>query len=130
RADMTFRSAAILGDLRIAEIQICSLTNRRANLGKLELTQPLLRRNLFASVNAQYTSGMTTFYGGSVSPYSIVNFDRFGRRIGRHFDLSPSLYNLLNKTDYDPPSTAVPEAAIQQDGPTFRTKMTWHQGER
>ncbi len=106
------------------------LNNSPRDLGKLDLIQPLLRRTLFASVNAQYRSGMTTFTGGSVSPFSIVNFDLFGRRIGRHLDLSASLYNLLDKTSYDPPSTAVPEAAIQQDGRTFRVKMTWHLGER
>jgi iron complex outermembrane receptor protein len=106
------------------------LNNSPRDLGKLDLIQPLLRRTLFASVNAQYRSGMTTFTGGSVSPFSIVNFDLFGRRIGRHLDLSATLYNLLDKTYYDPPSTAVPEAAIQQDGRTFRVKMTWHLGGR
>ena len=45
-------------------------------------------------------------------------------------DLSVSLYNLLNKKYYDPPSTGVPENSIQQDGRSFRVKMTWHFGER
>ncbi len=100
------------------------------HLAKLDLVQPLLRRTIFVSANAQYRSGMTTFLGTSISPFSIVNIDLFGRRIGRHLDLSASFYNLLDKTYYDPPSTAVPEAAIQQDGRTFRVKMTWHLGER
>jgi outer membrane receptor protein involved in Fe transport len=73
---------------------------------------------------------MTTFVGNSISPFTIVNLDVFGRRIYRHLDLSATLYNLLNKTYYDPPSTAVPEAAIQQDGRTFRVQMTWFLGER
>lgn len=106
------------------------LDNSPRDLGKLNLIQPLLRRTLFASLNAQYRSGMTTFTGGSVPPFSIVNADLFGRKIGRHLDLSVGLYNLLDKTYYDPPSTAVPEAAIQQDGRTFRVKMTWRLGEQ
>jgi iron complex outermembrane receptor protein len=106
------------------------LNNSPRDLGKLSLIQPLLRRKLFASLNAQYRSGMTTFTGGYASPFSIVNFDLFGRRVGSHLDLSASLYNLLDKTYYDPPSTAVPEAAIQQDGRTFRVKMIWHLGGR
>jgi iron complex outermembrane receptor protein len=106
------------------------LNDSPRHLGKLELVQPLLQRKLFASLDAQYRSGMTTFTGGSVSSFPIVNFDLFGQKIGRHLDLSVSLYNLLDKTYFDPPSTGVPEASIQQDGRTFRVKMTWHFGER
>jgi len=106
------------------------LNNSPRHLGKLNLIQPMLHRKLFASLNAQYTSGMTTFAGGSVSPFSIVNFDLQGRKIGRHMDLSAGLDNLLDKKYFDPPSTAVPESAIQQDGRTYRLKLTWHLGER
>ena len=73
---------------------------------------------------------MTTFTGGSVSSFPIVDFDLFGQKISRHLNLSASVYNLLNKKYYDPPSTGVPESAIQQDGRTFRVSMTWHLGER
>jgi iron complex outermembrane receptor protein len=100
------------------------------HLVKLNLTQPLLRKTLFVSLNAQYRSGMTTITGGRVSPFSIVNFDLLGRRIGKQVDLTASVYNLLDKKYYDPPSPAVSQAAIQQDGRTFRVKMTWHLGER
>jgi iron complex outermembrane receptor protein len=106
------------------------LNNSPRHLGKLDLVQPLLQRKLFASLDAQYRSGMTTFTSGSVSPFPIVDFDLFGQRIRQHLDLSVSLYNILDKTYYDPPSTGVPEGAIQQDGRTFRVNMTWHLGER
>jgi outer membrane receptor for ferrienterochelin and colicins len=105
------------------------LNDSPRHLGKLSLIQPLLQRKLFASLNAQYRSGMTTFTGGSISPFSIVDFDVFGQKIGRHADLSVSLYNLLDKTYYDQPSTGIPESSIQQDGRTFRVKITWHLGE-
>lgn len=106
------------------------LNNSPRHLGKFNLIQPMLHRKLFASLNAQYTSGMMTFAGGSVSPFSIVNFDLQGRKIGRHMDLSAGIDNLLDKKYYNPPSTAVPESAIQQDGRTYRLKLTWHLGER
>jgi iron complex outermembrane receptor protein len=60
----------------------------------------------------------------------MVNFDLQGRKIGRHMDLSAGIDNLLDKKYYDPPSTAVSESAIQQDGRTYRLKLTWHLGER
>src|SRR5665213_294730 len=106
------------------------LNNSPRHLGKLDLVQPLLQRKLFASLDAQYRSGMTTFTGGSVSSFPIVHFELFGQKISRHLNLSASVYNLLNKKYYDPPSTGVPESAIQQDGRTFRVSMTWHLGER
>jgi iron complex outermembrane receptor protein len=100
------------------------------HLAKLNLTQPLWRKTLFVSLNSQYRSGMTTITGGRVSPFSIVNVDLLGRKIGKQVDLTASVYNLLDKEYYDPPSTAVSQAAIQQDGRTFSVKMTWHLGER
>ena len=100
------------------------------HLAKLNLTQPLWRKTLFVSLNSQYRSGMTTVTGGRVSPFSIVNVDLLGRKIGKQVDLTASVYNLLDKEYYDPPSTAVSQAAIQQDGRTFSVKMTWHLGER
>jgi len=106
------------------------LNNLPRHLAKLNLIEPMLNRKLFASLNAQYTSRMTTFRGDSLPSFSTVNFNLEGRRIERHLDISASIYNLLNKKYYDPPSTAVPESAIQQDGRTFRVKATWHLGER
>jgi outer membrane receptor protein involved in Fe transport len=106
------------------------LNNSPRHLGKLNLIQPMLHRKLFASLNAQYTGRMTTFGNGSVSPFSMVNVELQGRRIGRHLDLSAGIDNLLDKKYYDPPSTAVSESAIQQDGRTYRLKLTWHLGER
>jgi iron complex outermembrane receptor protein len=50
--------------------------------------------------------------------------------LGRHFDLSASIYNLFDRTYYDPPSDATALDAIRQDGRSFRVKLTWHQSER
>ena len=106
------------------------LNNSPRNLAKLNATQPLLHRTFFASLDAQYRCGMTTFNGGSVSPFTIVNVSLLGRRIGKRVDLSANLYNVLDKKYYDPPSTGLPESEVRQDGRTFRVKMTWYLGER
>lgn len=105
------------------------LNDSARHLGKLNAIQPLLRKSLFASFDAQYRSGMTPFTGSSVSPFAIINLDLLGRNIGKHLDLSAGVYNLLDKKYFDPPSAAVSEA-IQQDGRTFRVKMTWNLGAR
>ena len=106
------------------------LNNSPRNLVKINAIEPLLHRTLFASLDGQYRSGMTTFAGGSISPFSVVNVSLLGRRLGKRIDLSASLYNALNKKYYDPPSPGLSELGVQQDGRNFRVKMTWHLGER
>jgi len=106
------------------------LSNSPRNLAKLNLTQPLLEQRLFVSLDAQYRGRIETLAGDSVSPFSVVNVNIFGRKIGRHGDLSAGVYNLFDKTYYDPPSSEDTQARIQQDGRTFRVKMTWHLGEK
>ena len=106
------------------------LDNSPRNLAKVNAIEPLAHGTLFASLDAQYRSGMTTFAGSSTSPFSIVNASLLGRRIGRRVDLSAGIYNVLNKKYYDPPSTGLSELEVQQDGRNFRIKMTWHLGER
>jgi len=105
------------------------LNNSPRHLAKLSMVQPVVRQSLFLSLDAQYRSGMQAFAGNSISPFTIANLNLLGRRIGRHADISATLYNLLDKKYYDPPSTAVSEKAIQQDGRSFRVNITWHLGE-
>jgi outer membrane receptor protein involved in Fe transport len=106
------------------------LSTSPRNLGKLNLIQPLFRQRIFASLDGQYRSRIQTLNGGSVSPFSVVNISLLGRKVGGHMDLSAGLYNLLDKRYFDPPSSENIQGAIQQDGRTFRVKMTWHIGER
>jgi iron complex outermembrane receptor protein len=106
------------------------LSNSPRNLVKLSLSQPLLKRNLFVSLDSQYRSQLQTLIGSSVSPFSVLNFTLSGRNLGKHVDVSASLYNLLDKKYFDPGSGDTVQLAIQQDGRSFRVKMTWHLGER
>ena len=106
------------------------LDNSPRNLAKLNLTQPLFTQKLFLTLDGQYRSRMESLAGTSVSPFSILNFTVLGRRLGRHADLSASVYNLLDKTYFDPPSSDDVVAAIQQDRRTFRVKFTWRLGDK
>lgn len=106
------------------------LSNSPRNLIKLSLTQPFLHKKLFASFDAQYRSRIQSLDSGTVSPFTVVNATLLGRNIGKHLDLSGSIYNLLDKSYFDPPSSANLQMPIQQDGRSFRIKLTWHPGER
>ena len=104
------------------------LSDSPRNLVTLNLSQPLLGRRMFVSLDAQYRSRIQTLTGSSVSPFSVVNITLLARNLGKHMDLSASLYNLLNKKYFDPASAENLQQQIQQDGRTFRVKMTWHWG--
>jgi len=104
------------------------LSNSPRNLVKLGLSQPLLGKRVFVSLDAQYRSRIQSLASGAVSPFAVVNLTLLARKISRHMDLSASIYNLLDKSYFDPPSGENLQQAIQQDGRSFRVTMTWHLG--
>jgi iron complex outermembrane receptor protein len=106
------------------------LNNSPRNLAKLNLTEPLLKKHLFASLDGQYRSRIESAAGLPVSPFTVINCTLLGRNLGKHLDLSASVYNLMDKHYSDPASNVNLQSAIPQDGRNFRVKMTWHLGER
>jgi iron complex outermembrane receptor protein len=101
-----------------------TIPNSPRQLGKLNLSFPAFNRNLFASLDAQYTSPRQTLAGNTVSGFSDYNVTLLGHAVGRHLDLSASVYNLLNKKYYDPGRPEDVQDSIQQDGRNFRVKIT------
>lgn len=100
------------------------LTNSPRHLGKFDLSVPALRQRLFASLDAQYTSSAQTLAGNTLSGFSVFNFTMLGHALGRHLDLSGSVYNVFNKKYFDPGRPEDTEDSIQQDGRNFRVKIT------
>jgi len=72
------------------------------HLGKLNLSVPVVRQRLFASLDAQYTSSRLTLAGNTVSGFPVFNLTLLGHTLGRHLDLSTSVYNLFDKKYFDP----------------------------
>src|SRR5208282_2350186 len=100
------------------------LSNSPQHLGKLNIIIPVLAQRLFASLDAQYTSSAQTLAGNTVSGFSVFNVTLLGHTLGKHLDLSASVYNILDKKYFDPGRPEDPEGAIQQDERTFRIKLT------
>jgi outer membrane receptor for ferrienterochelin and colicins len=100
------------------------LTNSPQHLGKLDLSFPVVQQRLFASLDAQYTSSVQTLAGNTLSGFSVFNFTMLGHTLGKHMDLSGSVYNVFNKKYFDPGRPEDPEDSIQQDGRNFRIKIT------
>ncbi len=106
------------------------------NLVKFNLSAPVFRDKIFAGLEVQYTSSSHTTYtdlatgdtvaGPDSSGYAVVNFTLFSQNIVKNLDASASVYNLLNN-EYDEPATRFHlQNVIQQDGITFRLKITYH----
>ena len=100
------------------------LNNSPQHLGKFDLSLPMVQKRLFASLDAQYTSSVETLRGNTINGFSVFNFTLMGHSLGKHMDLSGSVYNVFNKKYFDAGRPEDPEDAIQQNGRNFRIKLT------
>jgi iron complex outermembrane receptor protein len=104
------------------------LTNSPEHLLKLNVAFPLFTPHLSAGVDGQYSSRSLTLAGTSVAGRPTVNVTLLGRDLGHHADLSASVYNLLDQRRFDPGAAEHRQSAIEQDGRSFRVKLTWTWG--
>jgi iron complex outermembrane receptor protein len=104
------------------------------HLGKANLSIPLVRDKLFASLEVQYTSQRNTFPSPpsrgpvetEVPGHTIVNFTLFSQNIVKGLELSASIYNLLDKQYKDPATPLhLDQDSIPREGRTFRLKLTY-----
>jgi len=100
------------------------LDNSPRPMAKLNLIAPLLHQRLFASVEGQFLGRRLTLLQDSLSSYQVFNFTLLGHTLGKHLDVAASVFNLLDKKYFDPGRPEDPEDAIQQDGRSFRVKLT------
>jgi len=109
----------------ISSITESTQPNSPSNLVKLNLTMPLFQGKLSASLDGQYTGKVTTLAENTLGGFSVLNFTLIGHTLGKHADISAGAYNLLNKKYSFPGRPEDPEDALQQDGTTFRVKLTY-----
>ena len=88
------------------------------------MSYPIVQHRLFASLDAQSTSSSRTLAGNTVNGFSVLNFTLLGHTLGKHMDLSGSVYNVFNKKYFDPGRPEDVQDTIQQDGRNFRIKLT------
>jgi len=101
------------------------LTNSPHVLGQSNLSVPLFRRKLFASMNLDYVSRRWTNAGDHAGAYVLPDFTLFSRAT-RHWDLAASMYNAFGQRYGDPGTIGDPEDVIFQDGRTYRLKCAYH----
>jgi iron complex outermembrane receptor protein len=105
------------------------------HLVKLNLSVPLVRDRVFAGVEFQYTSDRHSLYSPSGKPitlqgeeaggFGVVNLTLFSQKLIKNLEFSASVYNLLDRRYTDPASSFHTMDLIQQDGRSFRLKLTY-----
>jgi len=112
------------------------LDNSPQHLGKLNLSVPLWREKVFASLELQAMSRRETVAGNETDPFAVVNFTLYSRELVKGLEFSASLYNLFDQPydhpvsgdfTYTGPISGNPIAldTVQQDGRQFRIKLTY-----
>lgn len=95
-------------------------------LGQANVSVPLFRRRLYASMDVQYVSRRRTEQGNDAQAYALPNFTLYSPKLLRGWEFSASLYNAFNNLYGDPASIAHVEDILYQNGRNFRLKLTYH----
>ena len=105
------------------------------HLIKFNLSVPVVRDKVFAGVEFQYTSDRRSLYSPSGQPitlqgqdaggFGVVNLTLFSQKLIKNLEFSASVYNLLDCRYSDPASSFHAMDLIQQDGRSFRLKLTY-----
>ena len=115
------------------ESQEQDLPDSPEHLLKFNLSVPVVKKKLFASLEFQFTSRRSTFYdnpsttpGMDVGAYNVVNFTLFSQSLFvKNLDLSASVYNLFDQQYSDPATPFHKQSFIPQNGRTFWLKATY-----
>jgi len=101
------------------------LSNSPEHMGKLSLSAPLYQEKVFATLEVQAMSDRLTVANTKVGAFAVCNFTLFSQELIKNFEFSASVYNLFDTHYSDPVSVDYLQKSIQQDGRSFRAKLTW-----
>ncbi len=109
-----------------------------SQMAKINLSVPLIKDKLFAGAEFQYTSDRLSLHnttdtngqpitvqGVDAGGYGVVNLTLFSQNLIKNVEFSASIYNLLNHVYADPASEFHVQDTIEQNGRTFRLKLTY-----
>ena len=108
------------------------------HLVKFNLNVPLVQERLFAGVEFQFTSNRRSLHnttdasfqpltvqGQNAASYGLLNLTLFSQNLIKNLEFSASVYNVLNRKYDDPSSRFHTQDIIEQNGRTFRLKLTY-----
>jgi len=86
---------------------------------------PLIKEKIFAGVDALYLTKRKTGADNYAKGLFVSNFTLFRGKLISGFEISASVYNLFNEKYGDPGSEEHVQDIIQQDGRSFRIKLSY-----
>ena len=111
-----------------------TLTDSPKHLAKLNVSVPVWKEKIFAGVEFQLASRRTTRRldltgteqpGLNAAAYGVVNLTLFSQNLVKGLDFSASVDNLLDRRYADPSTPGHRQDLIEQDGRTFRVKLSY-----
>ena len=97
-----------------------------AHMAKATLILPLWRDRVFLGLEGQYQSRRPLESGGSLEDFYVANVTMLSVNLPvKGLEVSASLYNIFDTRYKDPAGTELRQTGIEQDGRTFRVKLTY-----
>lgn len=100
------------------------LSNSPRHLAKLNTVVPLVGRRVRMSLGVGYMSARLTTAGTETDPAVVANVSLLASGLLGCIDASVGVYNVLDQKYGDPASEEHSQDAIEQDGRSFRIKLT------
>jgi iron complex outermembrane receptor protein len=98
------------------------LANDPLHLAKIRVQAPFAGA-LLAGLELRYASPQYTYAGCRIAERFLTNITVSNRKPLLGFDISASIYNLFDRSNYDPGSPNLRQLRILQDGRGFRIKI-------
>lgn len=101
------------------------LVNSPKHLAKFNLIAPVLKETLFAGLEVQYNGRSETLAGNDADDFVLTNLTLTYVSPSKRLEVSGGLYNLFDVEYAYPAFAEHMQDVIEQDGVTFRAKLTY-----
>jgi iron complex outermembrane receptor protein len=101
------------------------LVNSPRHQAKLNLSVPLYQEKLFAGAELRTMSSRKTLTGKESDSPFVANLTLYSKDWVKGLEISASVYNVFDQRYGDPGSEEHMQDLIEQDGRTFRVKLTY-----
>jgi outer membrane receptor for ferrienterochelin and colicins len=101
-----------------------ALANLPRQIAKFRVQAPL-PAHLLAGAEIQYEGPQATYLNTRLPNSLRTNLTLSTRTPFRGFHASASLYNLFDRSNYDPASPGLQQLRLRENGQEFRAKVTW-----
>jgi iron complex outermembrane receptor protein len=101
------------------------LSNSPKHLGKMNAIYPLIKKKLFAGFELQFTGRRKTINSNDTGSFFTGNLTFFSKDLYEGLEASASIYNIFDRAYSDPGGTEHIQSRIEQNGRSFRFKITY-----